>query len=194
MEIYCDDDEPAPAVTAPAPWRNLPKYQEIRKENAQGASSWVGQKMKQKRARSGQAGAPLPAATLEVYQDEDLAAEQDAAAEAAAVAAKAAAESARRNENALRRRLDAGDAAGALRAGLTVDPARQAATGRRATMYDAFDPRDATDDAGRGGELRGASRATVGSGERSGEGRAARAGTARGRQLQGGGDGGGHGG
>ena len=148
MEIYCDDDEPAPAVTAPAPWRNLPKYQEIRKENAQGASSWVGQKMKQKRARSGQAGAPLPAATLEVYQDEDLAAEQDAAAEAAAVAAKAAAESARRNENALRRRLDAGDAAGALRAGLTVDPARQAATGRRATMYDAFDPRDATDDAG----------------------------------------------
>ena len=148
LEIYCDDDEPAPAVTAPAPWRNLPKYQEIRKENAQGASSWVGQKMKQKRARSGQAGAPLPAATLEVYQDEDLAAEQDAAAEAAAVAAKAAAESARRNENALRRRLDAGDAAGALRAGLTVDPARQAATGRRATMYDAFDPRDATDDAG----------------------------------------------
>ena len=111
---HCDDDEPAPAVTAPAPWRNLPKYQEIRKENAQGASSWVGQKMKQKRARSGQAGAPLPAATLEVYQDEDLAAEQDAAAEAAAVAAKAAAESARRNENALRRRLDAGDAAGAL--------------------------------------------------------------------------------
>ena len=104
--------------------------------------------MKQKRARSGQAGAPLPAATLEVYQDEDLAAEQDAAAEAAAVAAKAAAESARRNENALRRRLDAGDAAGALRAGLTVDPARQAATGRRATMYDVFDPRDATDDAG----------------------------------------------
>ena len=154
LEIYCDDDdEPALAVTAPAPWRNLPKYQEIRKENSQGASSWAGQKMKQKRSRPGQAGAPLPAATLEVYHDEDLAAEQDAAAEAAAAGAKAAAESARRNANALRRRLDAGDAAGALRAGLTVDPARRpptggAATGCRATLYGVFDPRDATDDAG----------------------------------------------
>lgn len=105
LEVYCDDQNGAPEAPAGA-WRNLPAYQETRKENSRAATAWAGQRLKQKRSRPGQAGAPPPGPTLEVYQDEDLVlAEEQAAADAAAAAREA-----RKNANALRRRLDAGGA------------------------------------------------------------------------------------
>ena len=86
LEVYCDDQNGAPEAPAGA-WRNLPAYQETRKENSRAATAWAGQRLKQKRSRPGQAGAPPPGPTLEVYQDEDLVlAEEQAAADAAAAA------------------------------------------------------------------------------------------------------------
>lgn len=157
LEVYCDDDNGgAPAVAAPAPWRNLGKYQETRKENTQSASQWVGQTLKQKRTRPGAAGAPPPAETLEVYEDEDLA---QADAEAKATAAANAAAAMKSNANALRRRLDAADTGGALSSGLASNPmlyhgkgapAPQTCPGERpATLYGCFNAGDMTDSAGR---------------------------------------------
>jgi len=118
LEIYCDDENGAPppvnAANAPAAWRNLGTIKETKKENSQSATTWAGQTLKQKRARPGQSGAPPPAETLEIYEDEDLAeAEAEAAANAVATAkanVKAAAKN--RNANALRRRLDIADGGG----------------------------------------------------------------------------------
>lgn len=105
LEIYCDDEDgPAPSA-APAPWKNLGKYTETRKENTRGATQWTGQGLGNKRSRPGQAGAVTPAPALEIYEDEDLAqAEAEAAANAALMSKSA---SKPPPTNALRRRLDA---------------------------------------------------------------------------------------
>jgi checkpoint serine/threonine-protein kinase len=174
LEIYCDEDDAgggavAPAAVAPAPWHNLGKYQETRKENTQAASTWAGQTLKQKRSRPSSAGAPPPAETLEVYEDEDLAQEQaEAEAKAVAVANAAAAKT---NANALRRRLDAADAGAALSSGLGGGgggesdlssnpmlyhgrgaPAPKTCVGepaaRPATLYGRYDAGDMTDGGG----------------------------------------------
>ena len=149
LEVYCDDENGAPETSAGA-WRNLPAYRETRKENARAATSWAGQRLKQKRSRPGQAGGGAPVPTLEVYQDEDLVlAEEQAAADAAAAAREA-----RKNAVALRRRLDAGGAIDSG-AGRTTDPelcrekrAPSPQPPRAERLYRPFVPSDTTDDRG----------------------------------------------
>ena len=119
LEVYCDDENGAPTPVT-GTWRNLPEYNETRKENSRAATTWAGQKLKQKRPRPGQAGAAPPAPMLEVYQDEDLTLLEEREAADAAAAAKELRKNAT-NANALRRRLDAGGSAG-VESGLTVDP------------------------------------------------------------------------
>jgi len=150
MEVYCDDQNGAPEAPAGA-WRNLPAYQETRKENSRAATAWAGQRLKQKRSRPGQAGAPPPGPTLEVYQDEDLVlAEEQAAADAAAAAREA-----RKNANALRRRLDAGGAIESGKEDSATDPvllhgkgAPPPRSARAERLYSAFVPSDTTDERG----------------------------------------------
>ena len=60
LEVYCDDENSAPEAPA-GEWRNMPAYQETRKENSRAATAWAGQRLKQKRSRPGQAGALRPA-------------------------------------------------------------------------------------------------------------------------------------
>jgi checkpoint serine/threonine-protein kinase len=150
LEVYCDDQNGAPEAPAGA-WRNLPAYQETRKENSRAATAWAGQRLKQKRSRPGQAGAPPPGPTLEVYQDEDLVlAEEQAAADAAAAAREA-----RKNANALRRRLDAGGAIESGKEDSATDPvllhgkgAPPPRSARAERLYSAFVPSDTTDERG----------------------------------------------
>ena len=150
LEVYCDDQNGAPEAPAGA-WRNLPAYQETRKENSRAATAWAGQRLKQKRSRPGQAGAPPPGPTLEVYQDEDLVlAEEQAAADAAAAAREA-----RKNANALRRRLDAGGAIESGKEDSATDPvllhekgAPPPRSARAERLYSPFVPSDTTDERG----------------------------------------------
>ena len=150
LEVYCDDQNGAPEAPAGA-WRNLPAYQETRKENSRAATAWAGQRLKQKRSRPGQAGAPPPGPTLEVYQDEDLVlAEEQAAADAAAAAREA-----RKNANALRRRLDAGGAIESGKEDSATDPvllhgkgAPPPRSARLERLYSPFVPSDTTDERG----------------------------------------------
>ena len=150
LEVYCDDQNGAPEAPAGA-WRNLPAYQETRKENSRAATAWAGQRLKQKRSRPGQAGAPPPGPTLEVYQDEDLVlAEEQAAADAAAAAREA-----RKNANALRRRLDAGGAIESGKEDSATDPvllhgkgAPPPRSARVERLYSPFVPSDTTDERG----------------------------------------------
>jgi checkpoint serine/threonine-protein kinase len=150
LEVYCDDENGAPEAPA-GEWRNLPAYQETRKENSRAATAWAGQRLKQKRSRPGQAGAPPPGPTLEVYHDEDLVLAEDMAAADAAAAAREA----RKNANALRRRLDAGGA-GESSAGLATDPMLYHKQGApppqrpraQERLYSPFVPSDTTDERG----------------------------------------------
>ena len=157
LEVYCDDENGAPEPSQ-GTWRNLPEYKETWKENSRAATTWAGQKLKQKRSRPGQAGAAPPAMTLEVYQDEDLTlAEETRAVEAAKEARKSA------NANALRRRLDAGGVSFESGVGLTSDPMAYHKNGnappvggfpqpeekpvqRKERVYAPFVPSDTTDE------------------------------------------------
>ncbi len=139
LEVYCDEASgPAPAP-APAPWRSLPKYKETRKENSRAATTWNGQGLQQKRSRGHDA--PAPAATLEVYEDEDIAVAEEKDAPR------------RKNlpaGNALRRRVDAPDAREGASRGLGARPRTNAPPLGKALakLYGRFDARDLVNAAG----------------------------------------------
>ena len=139
LEVYCDEASgPAPAP-APAPWRSLPKYKEMRKENSRAATTWNGQGLQQKRSRGHDA--PAPAATLEVYEDEDIAVAEEKDAPR------------RKNlpaGNALRRRVDAPDAReGACAVWARAPRTNAPPLGKAlAKLYGRFDARDLVNAAG----------------------------------------------
>lgn len=150
LEIYCDEEDgPAPSA-APAPWKNLGKYTETRKENTRGATQWTGQGLGKKRSRPGQAGAAAPAPDLEIYEDENLArAEAEADANAAATSKSA---SKPPPANALRRRLDAANPNLAsnpmLHHGKGAPEPEPIAGERPKTFYGGYNPADMVNDFG----------------------------------------------
>lgn len=106
LAIFVDEEFGGPAASAPpalagagpstapgaaATWTSLPSFEASRKENAQKASSWAGQRMKQASSL-----APAPAPALAIPLDPEF-----AEAEAAAAGAAAA-------QPSLRQRLDRG--------------------------------------------------------------------------------------